>query len=260
VIIRPARPEEADALSRLCVRSKAYWGYDPAFMALAGPAVRVRSEWIERGNVLVAGDEPLAVSAITRSEGDEWDLALFFVDPPAMGKGVGRALFGATADLARRRGAKSLFILSDPGGAAFYMRMGAVRLGEAPSDAIPGRMLPTLRFSLSIEEDSDFWLRFARRMSDAVLASGDNNIRFLFIDSFVPGSVTSTLERGLVLATVFVDEGGGKHFQYGVSLHLGSDALRACRAGAWSVLLDQTEVFDRLVVNRRKKKIQIEFT
>jgi len=149
VIIRPARPEEAEALSRLCVRSKAHWGYDAAFMALAGPAVRVRPEWIGRGDVLVAGDAPLAVSAITRSEGDEWDLALFFVDPPAMGKGVGRVLFNAMTDLARRRGAKSLFILSDPGAAAFYERMGALRLGEAPSDAIPGRMLPTLRYTLS---------------------------------------------------------------------------------------------------------------
>jgi GNAT superfamily N-acetyltransferase len=149
VIIRAAMPEEADALSRLCVRSKAHWGYDAAFMARAGPAVRVRPEWIASGNVLVAGDSLLAVSAIASQEGDEWDLALFFVDPPAMGKGVGRALFAATADLARRRGAKSLFILSDPGAAAFYERMGAARLGEAPSDAIPGRLLPTLRYTLS---------------------------------------------------------------------------------------------------------------
>ncbi len=148
MIIRPARPEEADALSRLCVRSKVHWGYDAAFMALAAPAVRVRPEWIERGDALVAGDAPLAVSAIAPSEGDEWDLAFFFVDPPAMGTGVGRVLFGATADLARRRGARSLFILSDPGAAAFYERIGAARLGEAPSDAIPGRVLPTLRYTL----------------------------------------------------------------------------------------------------------------
>ena len=148
MIIRPARPEEADALSRLCVRSKAHWGYDAAFMALAGPAVRVRPEWIRRGDVVVAGEPPLAVSAIAPQDGDEWDLALFFVDPPAMGSGIGRILFGATVDLARRRGAKSLFILSDPGAAAFYERIGAARLGEAPSDAIPGRMLPTLRYTL----------------------------------------------------------------------------------------------------------------
>lgn len=32
--IRPARVEEAAALSDLCFRSKAVWGYDPEFMAL----------------------------------------------------------------------------------------------------------------------------------------------------------------------------------------------------------------------------------
>ena len=30
--LRPARPEEAPALTELCLRSKAVWGYDAAFM------------------------------------------------------------------------------------------------------------------------------------------------------------------------------------------------------------------------------------
>ena len=30
--LRPARPDEADLLTELCLRSKAVWGYDDAFM------------------------------------------------------------------------------------------------------------------------------------------------------------------------------------------------------------------------------------
>lgn len=45
-VIRRARAGEAEALHALAVRSKAVWGYDAAFMALAAPAApaRARSE------------------------------------------------------------------------------------------------------------------------------------------------------------------------------------------------------------------------
>ena len=45
---------------------------------------------------------------------------------------------------AQQRGAKRLTILADPNAAGFYERDGAVRIGEAPSDAVPGRLLPLL--------------------------------------------------------------------------------------------------------------------
>src|ERR1700680_4312334 len=42
--IRPARVEEAAALSDLCFRSEAVWGYDPEFMALILAALGVAGE------------------------------------------------------------------------------------------------------------------------------------------------------------------------------------------------------------------------
>jgi hypothetical protein len=45
-------------------------------------------------------------------------------------------------DRARERGAERLTILADPNAAGFYERNGAVRISEAPSDAVPGRVLP----------------------------------------------------------------------------------------------------------------------
>src|SRR4029077_8899783 len=42
--IRPARVEEAAALSDLCFRSKAVWGYDPEFMAPMLAALGVAGE------------------------------------------------------------------------------------------------------------------------------------------------------------------------------------------------------------------------
>jgi hypothetical protein len=39
-------------------------------------------------------------------------------------------------------------VSADPFAEGFYTAMGAVRIGNAPSDAIPNRQIPRLRFSL----------------------------------------------------------------------------------------------------------------
>lgn len=150
--IRLARMQEAEALSALCRRSKAHWGYDAAFMRASEPSLMVSSDLIAHGRVLVAeGDAGIAgvasIEALER-QGD-YDLVHLFVEPVRLNRGVGRALFAAAVALARREGASRLVILSDPHAAEFYERLGARRVGDAPSDAIPGRLLPLLQYALA---------------------------------------------------------------------------------------------------------------
>jgi GNAT superfamily N-acetyltransferase len=151
--IRLARVDEAEALSALCRRSKAHWGYDAEFMRLSEPSLTIAPASIEKRRVVVA--EPadrhlLGVASIEpmQREGD-FDLAHLFVEPEALGLGIGRALFEAAVVCAKAEGARRLVILSDPNAAAFYERMGAVLEGDAPSDAIPGRRLPLLYLDLA---------------------------------------------------------------------------------------------------------------
>ena len=66
-----------------------------------------------------------------------------FVEPRHIRSGVGRVLLAHAVAEARQRGAERLTILADPNAAGFYERNGAVRIGEAPSDAVPGRLLRT---------------------------------------------------------------------------------------------------------------------
>ena len=150
--LRPPHPDEAPALSRLMHRSKAHWGYDEDFMKICEATLFIAPEKIGRDFILVAvdvdtDDTPLGVGSVT-VKGAQSKLDKLFIAPEAMGLGVGRLLFDAMADEARRKGAKSLHILSDPGAASFYERMGAVKTGDAPSNAIPGRTLPVLDFAL----------------------------------------------------------------------------------------------------------------
>jgi predicted N-acetyltransferase YhbS len=76
------------------------------------------------------------------------DLDKLFVEPRWIRTGVGGALLAHAMIEARRRGAERLTILADPYAAGFYERHGARRIGEAPSDAIPGRSLPLYEIKL----------------------------------------------------------------------------------------------------------------
>jgi GNAT superfamily N-acetyltransferase len=151
--IRLARIEEASALSELCVRSKAVWGYDEAFMALVRIAFEGMQEQVMAGDVWVAtgadGEIAGMVALGPSEQPNTLDLEKLFVEPRRIRTGMGRALFAHAIIEARRRGAKRLTILADPYAAGFYERNGARWIGEAPSDAIPGRSLPLYEIKLA---------------------------------------------------------------------------------------------------------------
>jgi GNAT superfamily N-acetyltransferase len=153
VRIRLAKGGEALELSALCVRSKAHWGYDAEFMTLSHGSLQIDPAAIAAGRVLVAADtddKPLGVADCSRlPEPGAFDLAHLFVDPHFLRRGVGQALFEAACAWCLANGGTKLVILSDPNAAEFYEKLGARRVGEAPSDAIPGRCLPLLEYALA---------------------------------------------------------------------------------------------------------------
>ncbi|MYS01695.1 MULTISPECIES: GNAT family N-acetyltransferase, partial [unclassified Streptomyces] len=79
----------------------------------------------------------------------EGALGMMFVEPDAIGQGVGRLLFGHAREQARRLGFTLLTIDADPNAEPFYTAMGAVRVGAVPSGSVPGRMLPLLELALT---------------------------------------------------------------------------------------------------------------
>lgn len=150
-ILRPPTPKEAAELSRLILRSKAHWGYSDDFMADCVDVLRVTPEDLE---------EPGYLGAYCASTGVPWGVSLvefeeegaildkLFVAPEAMGKGVGAALCESAKKTAHAKGAHQMTVTSDPQAEPFYLKMGATRVGEKPSEAIPGRYLPYLAFTL----------------------------------------------------------------------------------------------------------------
>ncbi|MBV6698540.1 GNAT family N-acetyltransferase [Kitasatospora aureofaciens] len=148
--IRSARPEEAGLLTGIALRSKAYWGYDEAFMAACRDELTLDAAAIERAWAVVAEDGERVVGfATVTGTPPEAQLDMLFVEPDVIGRGVGRALFACARGRAEELGCRRLTIDSDPNAEPFYRAMGAVRIGVTPSGSIPGRELPLLVLELA---------------------------------------------------------------------------------------------------------------
>lgn len=150
MILRPARLDECAILDDICYRSKAYWGYDAAFMASVRDQIRVSRAAVTNGRVWVAADaadRPCGVVEVDPLDETVADLTLLFIDPDHMRKGLGRRLYAKALALAASLGARHLVIDSDPQAAAFYASMGAVRTGAEPT-GYQGRLLPKFRVAL----------------------------------------------------------------------------------------------------------------
>jgi GNAT superfamily N-acetyltransferase len=148
--VRVARPDEAEAVSALAMRSKAHWGYDAEFLEACRAELTWTPEQIEQQDVLVSEEDGRLLGTTARGgtapDGGLWAV---FVDPEQQGRGVGRALAEAVLARAADAGFHTLTIAADPNAEGFYLAVGAEKVGEVPSDARVGRILPILRFDLT---------------------------------------------------------------------------------------------------------------
>jgi len=145
VTIRPARAGEEAELSELAIRSKGHWGHDAAFLERSRSALTLHPGDLERLIVRVAERDgvPVGVSAVDPAAAE---LELLFVDPPAIGTGVGGALLRDALAQAHAAGLATLTIESAPDAEPFYLAAGAERIGTRVSTAT-GRELPLLRIA-----------------------------------------------------------------------------------------------------------------
>lgn len=148
-MIRSPSVDELPRLSDLCLRSKAVWGYDGAFIEACRSELSFAPSDLESTHVAVAEEDGkiLGVAQVRVSVANA-DLLKLFVEPEILRRGTGRALFAWATDISRRMGAHQLTIEADPGAVPFYRRMGARDAGTAPSGSIPGRLLPRLTFDI----------------------------------------------------------------------------------------------------------------
>ncbi len=150
--LRAGREDEAQALSGLALRSKGHWGYDARFLAACEAQLRLRPGEVAARRTVVAEERARDTDAAARSrdvrrlvgfatlEGNPpgGELGMLFVEPAAVGRGVGRLLYEHVLAEAGRLGFTRLAIASDPHAEPFYLAMGAERTDTAASGPIAG--------------------------------------------------------------------------------------------------------------------------
>lgn len=149
--IRPARTDEAAALTAIAHAAKRHWGYPEAWIERWRDVLTITPAYIRGHVVFVAvdgDDRPRGFYALVM-DGTNAVLDHLWMEPAWMGRGLGRELLVHALATARARGAARLEIDSDPHAEAFYRRMGARRVGEvrADVDGVP-RVLPRMEITL----------------------------------------------------------------------------------------------------------------
>jgi GNAT superfamily N-acetyltransferase len=147
-MFRRAKTEEAEFLTSLTRRSKAYWGYDADFMRVVAVDLTVTPSAIKANEVWVLEQDGEILGFHQVKLGDPAWLEDLWLEPQVIGKGYGRQLWEHAVSIARSAGALGMEFNAEPFAMGFYERMGAVQVGETPSRFIPGRKLPLMRIPL----------------------------------------------------------------------------------------------------------------
>lgn len=149
VVIRRARAEDADALTRLAHAAKRHWRYPEEWIGLWKTALTVTPELIEHHPVYCAWRDGDIVGfyALTGVPPARV-LEHMWVAPSQIGSGLGSALFAHAIATLQDERSVTLRIESDPNAEGFYVKHGARRVGDVPSTP-EGRTLPVLMLEIS---------------------------------------------------------------------------------------------------------------
>jgi GNAT superfamily N-acetyltransferase len=147
ILIRPASSDEGEQLRRIAIAAKAHWGYDRGEVVRWASQGDFSAQGLRAKEFFVAEIDASPVAFASLIAGDVAVLDDLWVEPDAMGHGVGSALFRAVAARAAELGADSLEWEAEPHAGGFYERMGGRRLRDGPPSEW-GRILPVMGIDL----------------------------------------------------------------------------------------------------------------
>ncbi|WP_432407685.1 GNAT family N-acetyltransferase [Wukongibacter sp. M2B1] len=143
--VRRAKICEAKILTDLVVRSEAYWGYDSAFMENFRSLYRVTEEFINNNETFVMEEKEgiIGFYAILIDE-KETSLEYFYIDSKSIGRGYGKLLWEDMIKNCKEQGIDAITFVTSPQAKEFYIKMGAIQVGEVDSIVITDRKIPRL--------------------------------------------------------------------------------------------------------------------
>ena len=135
-------------LCELAFEAKASWGYPREWLELWRADLIYDERTLREQCVIVAELERRVTGVCSFScRGEDADLEGLWIDPALTRQGLGRTLLNEAIRRAALCGAVRMRVVAEPRAEAFYLRLGAQRVGTQPSQP-PGRVLPELLLEL----------------------------------------------------------------------------------------------------------------
>jgi GNAT superfamily N-acetyltransferase len=144
-----AKPEDAAVLTEIAFAAKRHWGYPERWTQIWRDILTVTPALVAANPTFAAIEDDRVIGFSSLTVEPRPDLTHLWVLPSAMGRGFGRSLFERVVDEARSLGLSAFEIEADPNAEAFYLHMGAERVGTSVTE-IEGerRELPLLIYEV----------------------------------------------------------------------------------------------------------------
>lgn len=148
-----AEARHAELLRDTLIASKGYWGYSQVQLEQWRANLTFEKEYIARNTVklVMVESEMIGFFAIVKGDIDELDH--LWLLPKAIGKGYGSLVFEQILAECKILEITEFFIISDPDAEGFYLKKGALKVGEVYSDP-QKRMLPKLKYSVAVSPNN----------------------------------------------------------------------------------------------------------
>jgi len=142
-----AEAKHTELLRDTLITSKGHWGYSQEQLEEWKSNLKFEGDYVSRNTVklILKDEEVIGFFAIVKSDIDELDH--LWLLPKAIGKGYGNLVFEQILSECNSLEISNFYIISDPDAEGFYLKKGALKVGEVYSEP-QKRMLPKLKFTV----------------------------------------------------------------------------------------------------------------
>jgi len=144
MIVR-ATLEDAEVLTEIAVKSKAYWGYENDQVESWREDLTVTPKMFDESNIYkyIVDNQIGGFYILERANIRTSFLNFLFISPDYIKQGIGHQLLQHAIAYCKDGGSAILNVLSDPNAASFYAKYGFEVIAQRQS-SIPGRFLPEM--------------------------------------------------------------------------------------------------------------------
>ncbi|WP_163718158.1 GNAT family N-acetyltransferase [Mangrovibacterium lignilyticum] len=155
LIIERVHAADAQLLTELTFRSKAYWKYSPEQMEAWREELKITSDYLEYSSAykLLVDDQLVGYYTYRPIDAATAKLDNLFIEPEFIGRGYGNYLLSDFMMQVQEAGFERVVLDADPNSEAFYLSYGFRTVGHLKTD-IEGRFMPVMERLVQEESES----------------------------------------------------------------------------------------------------------